>query len=81
MEKIGFVTDSGESIEFYVEEETRVNGIGSVSYTHLDVYKRQLREATRTLADILKAKEKEIYFTSGGTESNNWALYLSLIHI
>ena len=34
-----------------------------------------LREAARTLADILKAKEKEIYFTSGGTESNNWALY------
>lgn len=33
-----------------------------------------LKEARETLAKLLKVKEKEIYFTSGGTESNNWAL-------
>ncbi|MBR2560638.1 MAG: cysteine desulfurase [Eubacterium sp.] len=33
-----------------------------------------LRDATRALADILKVKEKEIFYTSGGTESDNWAL-------
>ena len=33
-----------------------------------------LREAASELAGILKMQEKEIYFTSGGTESNNWAL-------
>lgn len=33
-----------------------------------------LRQARETMARILKAQEKEIYFTSGGTESNNWAL-------
>lgn len=33
-----------------------------------------LREAARILAGLLKVQEKEIFFTSGGTESNNWAL-------
>ena len=33
-----------------------------------------LRRARETMAKILKVQEKEIYFTSGGTESNNWAL-------
>ena len=33
-----------------------------------------VREAKETLAKILKVQEKEIYFTSGGTESDNWAL-------
>lgn len=35
---------------------------------------RYLRGAAQTLAGLLKVQEKEIYFTSGGTESNNWAL-------
>lgn len=33
-----------------------------------------MREAAHILAKLLKVKESEIYFTSGGTESNNWAL-------
>ena len=33
-----------------------------------------LREAAGKLAGILKVKEKEIFYTSGGTESDNWAL-------
>ncbi len=33
-----------------------------------------IREAPRVLADILKVKEKEIFYTSGGTEADNWAL-------
>lgn len=35
---------------------------------------RYLREARERIAATLKVSEKEIYFTSGGTESNNWAL-------
>ncbi|MBQ9322541.1 MAG: cysteine desulfurase [Eubacterium sp.] len=33
-----------------------------------------IRKATETLADLLKVKEKEIFYTSGGTEADNWAL-------
>ena len=33
-----------------------------------------LKEAKKTLADLLKVPEKEILFTSGGTESDNLAL-------
>ena len=33
-----------------------------------------LKEAAGILAGLLKVQDKEIYFTSGGTESNNWAL-------
>ncbi len=35
---------------------------------------RYIREARQIFARLLKVDEKEIYFTSGGTESNNMAL-------
>ena len=33
-----------------------------------------IREARKIIADTMKVQEKEILFTSGGTESNNMAL-------
>ncbi len=35
---------------------------------------KYLREAKKTFADLLRCKESEIFFTSGGTESDNLAL-------
>ena len=33
-----------------------------------------IKEAKETIAKTLKCQEKEILFTSGGTESDNWAI-------
>ncbi|MCI8281204.1 MAG: cysteine desulfurase NifS [Lachnospiraceae bacterium] len=44
-----------------------VYGLGSKS-------KEAISKARETIAGILGAKENEIYFTAGGTESDNWAL-------
>jgi len=35
-----------------------------------------LQESRKTLAQVLKVRPEEVYFTSGGTEANNWALAL-----
>lgn len=35
---------------------------------------KYIKESKRTIAGIMKVQEKEIFFTSGGTESDNWAL-------
>lgn len=34
-----------------------------------------IKSAAKTLADIINAKAEEIYFTSGGTEGDNWAIF------
>ena len=36
--------------------------------------RKALEEARRTVAGVLNAKPQEIYFTSGGSESDNWAI-------
>ncbi|MDO4478190.1 MAG: cysteine desulfurase family protein [Lachnospiraceae bacterium] len=35
---------------------------------------KYVKDAAKILAGLMKVREKEIFFTSGGTESNNWAL-------
>lgn len=44
-----------------------IYGLGSAS-------KKAVNQARKTIADSIGAKQEEIYFTAGGSESDNWAL-------
>ena len=57
--------------------KTMTEDFGNPSAMHLKGVEaeRYVREAAQILAKILKVNEKEIIFTSGGTESNNLALF------
>ncbi len=55
---------------------TMMEDYGNPSSKHMKGVEaeRYLKDARETIAKTLKVNEKEIYFTSGATESNNWAL-------
>ncbi len=59
-----------------VVSKTMLEDYGNPSSKHMKGVEseRYLKDARETIAKTLKVNEKEIYFTSGGTESNNWAL-------
>ncbi len=56
--------------------ETMTKDYGNPSSMHMRGVEaeRYIRQSAKTIADILKVEEKEIIFTSGGTESNNLAV-------
>ncbi|MBR6452444.1 MAG: cysteine desulfurase [Lachnospiraceae bacterium] len=54
-------------------EESRYGNPSSMHTMGIEA-EREVRQAKETLAALLKVKEKEILFTSGGTESDNLAL-------
>ncbi|NCB93756.1 MAG: cysteine desulfurase [Clostridia bacterium] len=56
--------------------KTMMQDYGNPSAMHLKGVESEqyIKKATAQIAKTLKAEEKEIYFTSGGTESDNWAL-------
>ena len=41
---------------------------------YADRVREDIRQARKAIADTIHAKPEEIFFTSGGTESDNWAL-------
>ncbi len=49
-------------------------GNASQPYAFARPVKKALATARKTIADCIGAKPEEIFFTSGGTESNNWAI-------
>lgn len=53
---------------------TNEYGNASQPYSFSRSAKKALKEARETIAGCINAEPEEIYFTSGGTESNNWAI-------
>ena len=64
-----------------IVEKTMREDYGNPSSKHqkgLDA-ENYVRAARTKIAQTLKVRDKEIFFTSGGTESNNWALIGSVL--
>lgn len=49
-------------------------GNPSAVYSIGSAAKKAINQAKRTIAGAIGARQEEIYFTSGGTEADNWAL-------
>ncbi|MFQ6809344.1 MAG: cysteine desulfurase family protein [Blautia sp.] len=56
--------------------KTMIEDYGNPSAMHLKGVEAEnyVKESAKAIAKTLKVQDKEIYFTSGGTESDNWAL-------
>lgn len=60
-----------EVMKPYFEE---LYGNASSIYSFAGKAKKAVEDAREAIADVLGAKAKEIYFTGGGSEADNWAL-------
>lgn len=63
-----------EAFEAMVPWLTDEYGNASQPYSFARKPKKALAEARETIAECINALPEEIYFTSGGTESDNWAI-------
>lgn len=63
-----------EAFEAMVLWLTEEYGNASQPYSFARKPKKALREARETIAGCINAQPEEIFFTSGGTESDNWAI-------
>ena len=65
---------SKEALEAMMPYLTTEYGNASTVYSYGQRAKAAVERSRRTIAATIGAKPSEIYFTSGGTESDNWAL-------
>ena len=65
---------SKEALEAMMPYLTTEYGNASTVYTYGQRAKAAIERSRRTIAATIGAKPSEIHFTSGGTESDNWAL-------
>lgn len=65
---------SKDALESMMPYLTTDYGNASTVYTYGQRAKAAVERSRRTIAATIGAKPSEIYFTSGGTESDNWSL-------
>ena len=63
--------DAFEAMKPYLLDEY---GNASQPYSFVRTTKRALKQARTVIAQCINAAPEEIYFTSGGTESDNWVI-------
>lgn len=63
-----------EVLEAMLPYFTEYYGNPSAIYTFAEEGRRAVDKARRTMAELIHGKPEEIYFTGGGSESDNWAL-------
>ncbi|PQW02981.1 cysteine desulfurase family protein [Enterococcus faecium] len=68
-----------QSLDAYVKTSQRI--IGNLSSLHDlgNQANRLLQQARKQIADLIHVEPEEIYFTSGGTEGDNWVLKGTMI--
>ena len=68
-------TQMAEAVEEAMQPYLRENfGNASTIYSYGEEAKEAIEHTRKMIADSLEANPSEIYFTSGGSESDNWAL-------
>lgn len=63
-----------EALRTYQEVATKIFGNPSSLHNLVSKSTRILEASRQQIADLLEVKAEEIFFTSGGTESDNWAI-------
>lgn len=61
-------------LDTYVRTSQRIMGNPSSLHSLGTQANRLLQESRKQIASLINVEPKEIYFTSGGTEGNNWVL-------
>ena len=68
-----------QSLDAYVKTSQRIIGNPSSLYDLGNQANRLLQQARKQIADLIHVEPEEIYFTSGGTEGDNWVLKGTMI--
>lgn len=63
-----------QALDTYIKVSQRIIGNPSSLHDLGNQANRLLEQARKQVADLIQVKSNEIYFTSGGTEGDNWVL-------